>query len=76
MSDSKTRNIARKLIDEKAAADVLGISVHGLRKDRQTRSIGVPFHRFGEGRRCTVRYESPTWTGSVLSTGSPDGVAP
>ena len=58
MSEGKTQSAARKLIDEKAAADVLGISVFGLRKDRQTRSIGVPFHRFGEGRRCTVRYDA------------------
>ena len=58
MSDVKIQNVTRTLIDEKAAAAVLGISLFGLRKDRQTRSIGVPFHRFGEGRRCTVRYDA------------------
>jgi hypothetical protein len=46
-----------QLITERAAADIVGLSVDSLRRDRKDGRLGrIPFLKFGTGLRGTIRY--------------------
>ncbi len=42
-----TQDVPRLAVDESAAAQAIGLSVHFLRKDRRTKRI-IPFYRIGD----------------------------
>jgi hypothetical protein len=46
-----------QLINERAAADIIGLGVDSLRRDRKDGRLGrIPFLKFGAGLRGTIRY--------------------
>jgi hypothetical protein len=58
LSDNGKALTQGRLIGEKEAAAALGVSVRVLRNDRIRRDKGIPFLRYGEGRRCVIRYDA------------------
>jgi len=44
-------------VSEYVAARRLGLSVDTLRRDRRTGHLGIPFIKYGEGKRGCVRYD-------------------
>jgi hypothetical protein len=47
-----------RMINERAAADIVGLSVDTLRRDRKDGRLGgIPFLKLGTGPRGTIRYD-------------------
>lgn len=55
-----------KLLKESEVADLIGVSVHLLRRQRQEGG-GIPFVRVGRGARGAVRYRPSDVEGYVSS---------
>jgi hypothetical protein len=47
-----------RMINERTAADIVGLSIDTLRRDRRDGRLGrIPFLKLGTGPRGTIRYD-------------------